>query len=156
VSVTSFQQAAVCQVQAAQRSQSGRNLFQASTSVSSSSHQPAATSSTSWATTSRPDVSLPRVASMSAQGSGVFAQQSNTDLRHSTTSTSQQLPTTSQPPLRQALTASPSSSATNPPSDQCACCLHPSSPLSMQDHIPFLVLHALQSCPSASAMQRTD
>ncbi|KAL0055174.1 hypothetical protein WJX82_008233 [Trebouxia sp. C0006] len=89
------------QVQAAQRSQSGRNLFQASTSVSSSSHQPAATSSTSWATTSRPDVSLPRVASLSAQGSGVFAQQSSTDLQHATPSTSQQPPPTSHPPLRQ-------------------------------------------------------
>ncbi|DBA74246.1 hypothetical protein WJX77_006298 [Trebouxia sp. C0004] len=88
------------QVQAAQRSQSGPNLFQASTSASSSSHQPAATSSASWATTSRPDVSLPRVASLSAQGSGVFAQHSSTDLRHAT-SASQQLPSTSNPPLRQ-------------------------------------------------------
>lgn len=148
MSVTSFQQVAVCQVQAAQRSQSGPNWFQASTSVSSSSHQPAAISSTSWANTSRPDVSLPRVVSLSAQGSGVFAQQSSTDLRHSTPSTSQQLPPSSHPPLRQALTASPSSFATNPQSDHCACCSHAC--------LPQPTLGAACTPAMPSAMQRTD
>ncbi len=148
MSITIFQQVAVCQVQAAQRSQSGPNLFQASTSVSSSSQQPAATSSTSWANTSRPDVSLPRVASLSAQGSGVFAQQSSTDLQHSTPSTSQQLPPTSHPPLRQALTVSLSSLATKPQLDHCACCSHPCLPQSTPGAACFPAM--------PSAVQRTD
>ncbi|DBA91926.1 TPA: hypothetical protein ACH3X2_003828 [Trebouxia sp. C0005] len=117
------------QVQAAQRSQSGLNTFQASTSASNSSHQPAATSSTSWANTSRPDVSLPRAASLSAQGSGVFAQQSSTDLQHSTSSTSQQPHPTSHPPLRPPLGGSSSGSLSyqQPVSHQQATMVNPNA-----------------------------